>query len=740
MHHQFRHLKAVPGLAAVAMILTGILWGGMGTMIRGQTAPAPPAKAAPAAAAIADDWRKIVTPPLHSFVPQKPKRVELPNGMILLLQEDRELPLINGFARIRGGAVEEPAEKIGLVSLLGETWRTGGTKKRDGDQLDDFLEAHAAKVETRGESDWVSLQFSCLKEDFEDTFSVFQELLSEPEFREEKLDLAKQQARTNISRRNDESSEIAQREARKLTYGPDHPLARQPEYWTVAAVTREDLMAWHREHVFPNRMILGIVGDFNAGEMETKVKKAFESWAAGPAYSKTKLAFPPTEAGVHLISKEDITQSSIFMVQLGTTKLNPDFFSLTVMNEIFGGGFSSRLFSNIRSKKGFAYEVGGAVGMDWDYPGQYLLFMGTQSEKTTQAIDAFYAEIEGMSKTPVSAEELKRAKDSLLNSFIFKYESKSAILADQINLEFYGYPADFNERFPAGIEKITAADVTEATKKYLKKDGFAILVVGNPRKFDRPLSSFGKVEMLDISIPTERTSAPKREAAGTPGSPAAAEEGKALVTKVAEAMGGLEKLRSIEGARIKIVQMVKGPQGEFQVETESVIQFPDRRYVKAKTPMGEMTTVVTADRAFMVIGGQTRDFPASTKETMSKESFRDTVFLLKNITHPKFSFTLAGKEKVGDTETMVVDVNAEGTKTRWLVDPTSLRILRASFQGTGMTGPSNRVLEFSDWKSFHGIILPTRYTATENGKDAGWTEIQEVEFNPKIDPKIYEKP
>ena len=180
----------------------------------------------PRASAQATDWKQVPIPQLPAFKPRQPKRVELSNGMVIFLQEDHELPLIDGTARIRGGSVNEPKEKTGLVDIYGEVWRTGGTKSQTGDQLDDFLEIRAAKVETGGGPDSTTISFSCLKGDLDDVFKAFVDVLQNPEFRAEKIDIAKKGMDDAISRRNDEASEIAHREAVKLAYGPDNPYAR----------------------------------------------------------------------------------------------------------------------------------------------------------------------------------------------------------------------------------------------------------------------------------------------------------------------------------------------------------------------------------------------------------------------------------------------------------------------------------------------------------------------------------
>ena len=449
----------------------------------------------------ATDWKKIEKPPLRPFIPSQPRRVLLGNGLVILLQEDHELPLVRGTARIRGGSREEPAAKVGLGGIYGEVWRTGGTRDRTGDHLDDFLEARAARVESGGGIDSTTLSWDCLKEDLDEVLPVFVELLRSPEFREDKITLAKSQVYTSIARRNDDPAGIADREAARIGYGPGSPYARLDEYRTVEAVTRDDLLSWHRTYAHPNNTILGVVGDFDAREMEAKLKKALGSWSRGPAVPRPKGEFKDPKPGVYHVAKDDVNQSNIRMVHLGTTKDNPDFYAIQVMNEVFGGGFAARLFSNIRSKKGLAYYVGGGVGTEFDHPGLFSLAMGTKSETTAAAIDALYEEIDGLLASPATAEELKRAKDSILNSFIFSVDSPSKLLSVRMLYEFYGYPPDFLDRYRAGIERVTAADVARVARQYVHKEKIALLVVGKDADFDRPLSSFGTVATVDITIP-----------------------------------------------------------------------------------------------------------------------------------------------------------------------------------------------------------------------------------------------
>ena len=286
-------------------------------------------------AAQTTEWQQITIPPLPAFHPQQPKRIVLPNGMVIFLQEDHELPLIDGVARIRGGSRSEPAAKTGLVDIYGEVWRTGGTKTQTGDQLDDYLEVRAAKVETSSTADSTSISWSCLKGDFDDVFKIFDALLREPEFRDDKLDLSQKEYFDAISRRNDDVDSIAGREAAKLVYGAQNPYARVAEFKTVAAVTRQDLVNWHHTYVQPNNIILGMVGDFDSAAMEAKLRQAYGTWSKGTVPKEEKIEPQSAKPGYYLVEKEDVNQSSISMVALGIRRDNPDYYAVRVFNEAF---------------------------------------------------------------------------------------------------------------------------------------------------------------------------------------------------------------------------------------------------------------------------------------------------------------------------------------------------------------------------------------------------------------------
>jgi zinc protease len=466
----------------------------------------------PVASLSVNPWEKIPTPKLHEFKPQQPRRIELKNGIVLFLQEDHELPFVSGSVLIPGGARDEDTAKTGLVGLYGQAWRTSGTARLNGDALDDLLEAKAAHIETGGDVDSTALSWDSLKGDSDQVLSLALDLLFHPNFSAEKLQLAQQQAATNIVRRNDDEDGIAGRESAKLVYGANSPYTRQPELATVGAVTVDDLNAWH-DRTIGGKLIVAISGDFDPAAMEAKLRAAFEPLPTVKIAPPRHDEFAGPKPGVYFIDKEDVNQSNVEIVGLGTDRRNPDVPALAVMNEILGGSFASRLFQKVRTELGLAYAVGGSYGYGWDHPGTFRAMVLTKSASTVDATKAALAEIDGLTNRSFTEEELARAKDNILNSFLFRYDSREKVLAMRVRLEFYGYPADYLETYKAALEKVTVADLNAAAKKYIHPGKLAILVVGNGPEIKPSLDELklGPAQTVDITIPMPKQPAAEQK-------------------------------------------------------------------------------------------------------------------------------------------------------------------------------------------------------------------------------------
>ncbi|OBQ26000.1 MAG: peptidase M16 [Aphanizomenon flos-aquae LD13] len=457
----------------------------------------------------AKHYNELKFPPLSTIKLPKYERYILENGLVVYLMEDHELPLVTGTAIIRTGSRWEQEEKAGLASLVGSTLRSGGTQKHSANELNEILEQRAASVETDMGETAASASFEALSEDIEMAFGLFTEVLREPAFAPEKLDLEKTQIRGAIARRNDNPNSIASRELRKLIYGKNSPYARTVEYATLDKISRDDLLKFYQQYFHPNNIILGIVGDFNPQKMRSLIQAKFGDWK--PNSDLAKIPLPQvTQAnlgGVYFVNQPQLTQSSVLIGHLGGQFDNPDYPALDVMNDILNG-FGGRLFNELRSRQGLAYSVYGIWNPRFDYPGTFVAGGQTRTETTVQFIKSLETEIKRLQTQTVTTKELNRAKDSTLNSFVFNFQDPSQTLSRLMRYEYYGYPADFLFRYQKAINSTTVADVKRVAGKYLKPENLVTLVVGNQKSMKSPLTNLAaKMTTIDITIPNAQPTA-----------------------------------------------------------------------------------------------------------------------------------------------------------------------------------------------------------------------------------------
>jgi len=493
---------ALPLLAVLVAVLAAL-------------APHPAIAAAPAAAptpTAAPSPAVAPPPPPPRFEIPRPERVTLDNGMVVMLLEDHELPLVTITALIRTGSRLDPPAKLGLGALAGELMRTGGIARGvdprlapggalSGDALDDLLESHAAAIEVAmGESSG-SANLSCLAEDFASLLPLFAAMLRYPAFDAARLDLARGLAKARLERENDDPDTVLWREFARLVYGPDSPYGRTPSFATLDAVARADLAAWHDRQIQPQSVVLGLVGDFHTAAALAAVRAAFADWPRGSFQPPAGESYPygrQPHPGLFAIDKRDMSQSEVAMGHLGVVKTDPDFYALQVLDDVLSGSFASRLVTDVRTEKGLAYEVEGRVGSDWDHPGLAALSLSTKAQTTAAGIAALLAEARDLTARPVTDEEVARAKQSILASFVFHSDSRAKVLDQQLVFELYGYPSDWLERYRAAIEAVTTTAVRQAAARHLHPDQFTILVVGPGETTDRSLAPFGKLTPIPL--------------------------------------------------------------------------------------------------------------------------------------------------------------------------------------------------------------------------------------------------
>lgn len=681
-------------------------------------------------------YKDLKYPPLHDVKTPQPDRITLPNGITLFLLEDHELPTVSLSARIRTGNRLEPEDKAGLASIVGEVMRSGGTTSVKGDDLDVQLDRIGASVESGIEESEGTVSASSLKENAPQIIHIVADVMRNPAFPQDKIDLIKTQLVDSISRRNEDKDAIADREFRRILYGKDSPYGAQPEYATVDSITRDDVVAFHKRYYQPENIILGVWGDFDKASMRALIEKEFGSWPKG---GNPRPPVPPVEesaktrTGIYVIDKTDVNQSTIMMGALGGKLSDPDYVASSVANRILGGGFSSRLFNRVRTKEALAYSAGSQWSAGFDMPGQYLALASTKSESTIKALNIIKEEIHKMGETLVTDVELQQAKDAVLKGIAFDNDSTGKIVNRLIQYEYFGYPPDFLKQYEDGVRKVNKADVLRVSKQYWDTNKMFFLIVGNTKDFDEPVSSLGQVTKWSIDIP-------KPAAAVTvEATPESLAKGKDLVAKARAAAGG-DKLAGVHDFVQTGSMSVETPQGAFALGVEATTTASGKTLQKMTTPMGEIVQGFDGKSSWAKTPQGVQEVPGGGDEGAG-DLFRETIFLLAK--SPAYTAQDLGPTPFGDKqgEAVLIADPASKRQVKVIIDPATSLIIGKQYTGKGPTGAPGEMQEvYSDFKDVDGLKLPAKILVTQNGKKAAEITVSKTVLNTGVADSAFAKP
>jgi zinc protease len=435
------------------------------------------------------------------FSPPEPTRLVLEDGMVVYLLEDHELPLVSLSATMRTGGWLEPQDKIGLAGLTGSVMRTGGGGGLTAAQIDEELEQFAIDINMSMGRQSGSASLDVLSKDLARGMRIFAGLLRQPAFEPARVELAKLQAIEGIRRRQDNPGSIVSREFMKQLYGPEHPSARESTIESVQRITRDDMVAFHQRTVHPNGIILGVTGDFKTDEMLALLRATFGDWKKGEV-PELKIADAPETAGrsiVRFVSK-DTSQTHLRVGHLSIKEQDPDYVSFAIANDILGGSsFRSRLFNDVRTKRGLAYSVGSRLNTGVHDQGVWLMRAETKLPSTQEVINRFVANMERMRTELVTDEELAEAKEAYVNSFVFSFASPSAIVGRFVELEYDGLPKDFLQQLRARVIALSKENILAAAKKHFHLDRLTIVAVGPGETLPKLLSGFGEVKEIKLA-------------------------------------------------------------------------------------------------------------------------------------------------------------------------------------------------------------------------------------------------
>ena len=674
------------------------------------------------------------------FKPPMPQRHELSNGMVLYLLEDHELPVFDISGLVRTGTIYDSADKIGLAAICASVMRIGGTISREPDALNEELESMAASVEVGMSPEYGSVSLSTMAEDIEKGLEIFADVLRNPAFREEKLELRKQQAIEAIRRRNDNPIQLAWRNFSAILYGTDHPFGWYSEIEDVESVTVDDLKAFHAKYYHPNNIMLSITGDFDTETLIAQLEKVFEGW------ERKEIDFPVILAvenvpkpSINHIPK-DLPQTTMLIGHYGIRRTPdfPDFFALRVMNDILGeGGFTSRLMMEVREKHGLAYMVGSLMQMSlYSNPGEWFAYSQTRSDKTAEAISLIISIVRDLRENKVSEDELQRTKDSLINSFVFSFESSPQIAFQQMMLAYRGFAPDFLETYTDNIAKVTAEDVQAVAQKYLHPDALTIVTVGNQDNFDRPLSEFGEVNEIKIKQLEPPPAEPMSEA-----SDADVAKAKEIVAAAVTAHGGIEKLQAVKNVVSDTQTTANTPMGAMDLKVVLYQVYPDKMRQDINTPQGEMSIVFDGKAVYVISAMGVQPLPPEMTTSLKNAVFRDTVPLLVHLTQNDVPVQYAGTEEVdGKPAAVLLVKQPSGEMVKVFISEETHYVIKVAFRETEQGATMDKETLFSDFRDVEGVKFAFHVVQNVNGELYTNNRTNSIKLNTELEESLFEVP
>jgi len=468
-------------LVVIPMLLTGVLAVAQGTLDRSKApAPgAPPVLRVPA-------WT----------------RSTLANGAELVVSEKHDLPLVSFAITFSGGYNQgDPAARRGLADMTA-SMMSEGTQTRNGDALAAALQLLGTTVTIRIAGETGTIAFQCIAGKFPATLDIVADMLVNPSFPQDALDRLRSQRLVALTQARDQPGAIASRAFPRLVYGDAHPYGQNVTEATLKAITRDDVVAFHRGYFRPGQALVTVVGDVNAAAAKTAIEKTLTAWPRGG--ERPTFQYPAVPASrattIFLADKPGAAQSTFAIGTTGPPRSTPDYYALQVMNTMLGGMFQSRLNANIREEKGYSYGVGSSFAYGKG-PGAFRAGGDIVAAKSDAALIEFMKELRGIrGERPITDEELSTAKDALTQRLPATFASAQSINTAIVSLWTQGLPDDYYQQYAAQIGAVQREDVVRVARQYVDVDHLVIVIVGDRSTIEGPLRAthVAPITMTDI--------------------------------------------------------------------------------------------------------------------------------------------------------------------------------------------------------------------------------------------------
>jgi len=722
----------------------------------------------------------------------------LPNGLQVVAVLHHEQPVVSVRMIVRAGSALDPKGKLGLANVAASLLNQG-TATRSAREFNDAIDFIGGETGAGASTDFTLIHAIVMKDSFETGLQMLSDMVRRPAFAQEELDRQREQMLSGLQVSLEDPAFIADAVFNRLVYG-FHPYgmpeAGTPE--TLAAITRDDLVAYHRRNFVANNAILAVVGDVTAEEAFEGVRRVFGDWerrdVAAPAFAPP----PDPTRRVIVINKPDAVQTEVRVGHLGVRRNQPDYMPLNLATRILGGEGANRLHQILRTERGLTYGAQADMHTLKD-SGDFVAETSTRSDATGEVLRLIVDQFVRLQRERVNERELSDAKAYMTGSFPLTIETPDAIATQVLNVLFYGLPVEQLQTFRDRVNAVSAFDIERVARYYFVTDRLSIVLVGNAAAFTPQLrgvgfGTFETIEMdnLDLTTVDFKRSRPRAEApggaplgvgvgqafrrpvpdavqtfrsannGGSPGplggpqgsqytrqntqaaqaaSSTEASSARMLLDKIIAAKGGVGTLRGIKTLTAVTRSEMPSPAGKVNVEVTTYLMYPNRVRVETKMPGGPIIQVYDGTRGWIREGNTTRDVSLQVGREIEAGFRRDTVVLL--LAAHDGSLRPRRLPDVTDSSGKILhalELSSLTLEPIVLYADSETNLIAKQVYVAG--GPGQPLVEelFGDYKVVDGIQIAFTARVRSGGQPVLDRRVGDITINPPLDPKLFARP
>jgi predicted Zn-dependent peptidase len=678
-----------------------------------------------------------------------PAPVELPNiesyklgnGLQVFVVKSDRLPIVSVQLAVKAGRMHEPQARLG-VSEFAADMLVKGTKRRNALALAKTIDFVGGTIAADSTFEATLLSCSVLQRNLGTCLELVPEMITQPSFPDTELAKVREQALGKVRQRLDDAGTMASAHVQNLLWGPDHVRGWVTSPQSIAAIKRDDLVAWHKAWFVPSNAMLVVAGDVDPKKLKGELERTFGRWQKGavppaPTYKEPGLS----GSRIRLVDKPGQTQTHIRIAQFGIRHDDPRFFDTLVWNYTLGGGaFSSRLMKVVRVDAGKTYGASSSFDRNLD-KGSFVASTFTRNAEAVPTTKLILGEIARMAKEGPTESEVTSAVANIAGGYGLRFQAAADVGGSLIGAELHGFGREYLQNFPIAVGKVNTESARKAAAEILDPKAYVIVMVGDAKDLEPQLKAAGwKYQKVSFSDPVS----PPPEVPEAPIDPKQAAAAKLLVEQALAAKGGKAKLAAIKGFKMVAVGSTTIGGQTVPVEIERLFILPDKMRIDATLAQRvKVMIAIDGKKGWQLAPDKTgqkmalTDIGPAEAASIDFERWREPELILLKAADPAAKLTTAPDETIDGKPHVVVKVRSPfKVDISLYLDKKTKLLSRMSFNEGGQAQTD----DFGDYKDIKGVKFAHKRNSQASDGRTTKLELKTVVLDPPLDPKLFVKP